>query len=87
MSNIFDDFKSQRMIQAADIARSPDAADAIRGRYQIVFDTTLNFVLFDNMDRAIKIMGEKGWRPTAMSVGLDVKVGRSIMYVLLEKTQ
>ena len=72
------------MLKAADIVKDPSLVDQIRGRYQTIFDVNsgLKSMGFDNFDRAIKIMAEKGWKAISISV-----LGLSTIYGLLEKTQ
>jgi hypothetical protein len=87
------DFKDQEMLLAAKIVNHPEIVDDIRGRYQIIMDQALVKLGFDNIDRAIKIMAEKGWKPisiTALNRGPDPLGGGSTatyLYALLEGPQ
>jgi hypothetical protein len=84
------DFKDQEMLLAAKIVKNPESVDGIRGRYQIIWDQALAHLSFDNLDRAIKIMAEKGWkaisitslsRPSALGGGPAM-----YMYALMERS-
>ena len=83
-------FADQKMLLAASIVGNPALVDQIRGSYQTIVDQTLGVksLAFDNLDRAIKIMGEKGWRPVSIATNNIVGAGFIAyrIYALLERT-
>jgi len=86
-------FNDQEMLLAAKIVYHPEVVDGIRGRYQIIWDQALMKLDFDNIDRAIKIMAEKGWKAISITSlsrgpGSNPLGGGSAMYMyaLLERS-
>jgi len=70
---------SEKSIWADDIVRSPEKVEEIKSKYCVLCDRTVTGGKFDNMNRAINIMAEKGWRCISMTT-----TGTSL-YVLMEK--
>ena len=77
------------MILAPEIVRNPEIIDEIRGKYQILYDQTLANFQFDNLNKAICIMAEKGWKCVSITT-FNFAAGGIIstanyMYALMEK--
>ena len=50
------------MILASEIVRNPEILDKISGAYQMLYDQALASFKFDNLNKAICIMAQKGWK-------------------------
>jgi len=53
--------KDVKMILAADIVKNPDKP--IEGKYRTVWDVRTLGATYDNLERAMVLLGERGWRP------------------------
>jgi len=68
-------FLDQGCLSAPLIVANPEEVlGKIRGRYQVIFDSAKIGTTWDNFDRALKIMAEKGWRLVAIS-SLSINMG------------
>ncbi len=79
------EFKEEKVLVAEEIVKNPGIVDGIRGRYQIVMAHSKDG--FESMNRALKIMGEKGWRLVSTEgfvIPADLAVWGE-MYAILEK--
>lgn len=56
------------IVYAKEIIKHPEILDEIEGRYLIVLDVSISGRL-DNLEEAINIMAEKGWRCVGFTGG------------------
>ena len=76
------------MIFAPDIVKNPQIVDKIESRYQIIYDQSLTKPRLDNINEAINIMAEKGWKCInilPMNMPAVFKGAAIIIYALMEK--
>jgi len=76
------------MILASEVIRKPEIVDEIKGKYQILYDQALTKFKFDNMNKAICIMAEKGWKCISIStynLAGGILSSAVYMYALMEK--
>ncbi len=76
------------MVLAASILSNPLMIDAIQGKYTIVYDQALASLKFDNLNMAINIMAEKGWRCvgiTSYNMAGQIFSQAIYMYALMER--
>jgi len=59
--------KEGKMLTAAEIVGKPAVLDSIQWKMQLVRDLS-NSGRLDNLNRAIVLMAEKGWKPFTMAV-------------------
>ena len=71
------------MLGAKEIANNPSKIDEVQTRAQIILDTTTD-ITFDNMNKAVGLMVEKGWKPVAMT-GFHSPPWR-LLYVILQRS-
>jgi len=76
-----DKFEDQRFLRAADIVENPEIVEKIRGMYQMIGDLSMKG-MFHNLDRAIKIMAENGWRASGITVASGAP---DVAMVLMER--
>lgn len=69
---------------ASHIVHNPECVDEIEGRYQLIYDSSINGLKFDNLDEAVCIMGERGWHPVCMTAG-ERASRLTVIHVLMEK--
>jgi len=70
-----DNFEDQKVLRAEEIVANPEIIGKIRGRYQMIVEgiglrdpsASPTSQYPHNLNRAIKIMGESGWRVVAFS--------------------
>jgi hypothetical protein len=77
-----------KMILASKIVSNPEIVDEIIGKYQIIYDQALARFKFDNLNKAICIMAEKGWRCvniTSFNLSGGPFSTATHMYALMEK--
>jgi hypothetical protein len=76
------------MILASQIISNPAIIEEIQSRYLIIYDQTLVGVRFDNLNRAINVMAEKGWRCvsiTSFNAAGQMLSQAFYMYALMER--
>lgn len=76
------------MISAPVIVGNPEVIDKIENKYQIIFDQALTYPKFDNLNQAINIMAQKGWKCvniTSLNVAAGFKGTATFLYALMEK--
>lgn len=71
------------MILASKIVGNPSLVDSIGDKYAIIYDTAIGYK-FDNLNKAINILAQKGWRCVSIAFLPQEKVS-SAMYTLLER--
>lgn len=75
------------MLSAPEVVRDPAMLDEYPGAFLILFDQAVLYPRFDNLNRAICMAAERGWRALSIS-NLNMPIlttATSIMYVLLER--
>ena len=73
---------------ASDIISNPDQLDELSGRYVLVADQTVKMknVKFNDVQRAMNMMAERGWRCVNISsVFAPVNSGVLCFYALMER--
>jgi hypothetical protein len=76
------------MIIAHNIVSNPLLLDSLNDRYVVIFDQTLAEMKFDNLNKAINIMAEKGWKCvniTSFNASGQLLSTAFYMYALMEK--
>ena len=63
------------MLKASDILDEPEIIDDIEGKYQIIHDESNTGFKFDNLNNAVCLMAEKGWRCLSISGEWGIKKG------------
>lgn len=71
------------MLFAPNIVSNPEIISEIDGKYQIIYDQSITDFKFDNLNEAICMMSEKGWRCVNITVFYDKF---RVMYALMEKS-
>ncbi|MEM3389629.1 MAG: hypothetical protein QW334_00160 [Thermofilum sp.] len=76
--------KDLKMVAASDIVKNPE--QELEGRVRTIYDQALAYPRFDNLEKALNILAEKGWRVRAMAVfesrkGLEAHMA----YVIVER--
>ncbi|MFH0848631.1 MAG: hypothetical protein V1857_03940 [archaeon] len=85
---MFDKFEDQSILKADEIVANPEIVEKIRGRYQMIFQTLSELSMKGmphNLNRAIKIRGESGWRVVAFAADYEVKV--TMFFVIMERVE
>jgi hypothetical protein len=75
------------MLIASNILANPSLIDALSQKYVVVFDQALAGLKFDNLNRAINVMAEKGWRCvslTSFNAAGQIFSSAFYMYALME---
>ena len=71
---------------AAEIIKNPGLLSQYQGRYLIVMDQAVTYPRFDNLNLAICIAAEQGWRAINTCIlSAPVGIKASMMYILMEK--
>ncbi len=78
------DYSNQKMLGAAAIVKDPSILDQIQGCYQTVLDFSTG-VQQNNLDKALKIMADKGWKAISMTSHYDPQLAQTVTYVILER--
>ena len=77
------------MILASNILSDSSPLAEIKDKYLVIYDQALTGLKFDNLNRAINVMAEKGWRcvsGTSFNAAGQAIFGQAIyMYALMEK--
>jgi hypothetical protein len=75
------------MLLAASIVKDPRVLDAYPGSYLVVYDQSVTYPRFDNLNRALCVAADRGWRALSISnLNMPILTGtQSMMYVLLER--
>ena len=78
-----------RMILASAILSDSSLLTDFKDRYLVIYDQALTGLKFDNLNMAINVMAEKGWRCisiTSFNIGGEAVSSQGInMYALMEK--
>jgi hypothetical protein len=78
------EFKDLEMIKAADLVNHPEKADQLEGKFRTVWDLSLKGGgAYNNLEKAMNILGAKGWRPITMAVSA-IPAALAI-FVIMEK--
>ena len=76
-------------LRATTIVFNPSIVEEIKNRYQIICDQALFGVKFNNLNKAINIMAEKGWRCIGITsfnaAGQAIFPQQLYIYALMEK--
>jgi len=79
-----------KMIFAPDIIKNPQIIDKIENKYQIIYDQSIAHAKFDNLNHAINVMAQKGWKCvniTTMNIAGGFKGVATFLYALMEKQE
>lgn len=80
------DFKDLKMIRAGELVPGPglgshpEIADGLQGKYRTIWDTSMKGGGLDNLEKAVNILADKGWKPVLMAAGTG------FVYVMMERT-
>jgi len=76
------------MLQAVTVLADPTRLDKYPSPYLILVDKAISSLQFDNLNRALCLAAERGWRPLSIScLNSPVMIqSQSAMYVLLERS-
>ena len=72
----------RKMLSATDIVKNPAIAREYPSKYVIIWDTAMADWKLHNLNNAICIMAEDGWRPINITTAVD---GTHYMYALMER--
>ena len=78
------DVKNLKMVSASDIIRNPE--QDLEGNIRTIFDQSLAGLTWDNMEKALSILAEKGWRPVCMTALELSSTKAKLLYVIMSKT-
>ena len=80
---------STAMLWATKIVSDPNIVEEIKTKYQIICDQALVGLKFDNLNKAINVMAEKGWRCIGITsfnaAGQAIFSQAFYIYALMEK--
>ena len=76
------------MLQAVTVVADPTRLDKYPSPYLILVDQAISSLQFDNLNRALCLAAERGWRPLSIScLNSPVMIqSQSAMYALLERS-
>ncbi len=75
------------MLAAPAVVKKPGLVANYNGRYVILFDQALSSTMFNNLNKAICFMAERGWKVVSITALHSPKgIDAHLMYALLEKT-
>ncbi|MEM3646586.1 MAG: hypothetical protein QW334_00375 [Thermofilum sp.] len=77
-------WKDLKMLLASEIVRNPEKD--LEGYVRTVYDQTIGGLTWDNLEKALNILAEKGWKPVCMAVYESSALrGAKLAYVIIEK--
>ena len=79
MGDSFEDFK---MIKAVDVISKKNDVVKLKGKFRTVWDQSMTGLTWDNLEEALNILGEYGWRPVTSAIS---EKNSRIIYVILER--
>ena len=74
------------MVSAREVTKDPKVVTAYPSRYMILYDLSLSNFTFDNLNRAICFLADRGWVPVSITAAPSSGgMGSLHMYALMRK--
>jgi hypothetical protein len=75
-----------KCVLAFRLLKGEEKIDEIEGKYVIIYDQSMASSTHDNLNKAINLMADKGWRCVDICVVFNAKGGGAqYMYALMER--
>jgi hypothetical protein len=79
-------WKNFEMVPVVEIVKNPDRD--LEGRIRTVYDQRMKGFSWDNLEKALSILAEKGWKPVcAAAFENTIGIKSQLIYVVIEKKE